>query len=139
MFPIDLQGHNGDWGTQARALQGIRKVDSDVAKKVAMNNEAYLVKAVSELQRSDCEDDDIAMYLTVLQQLDADSLRCAIEKVDPVKAEVSWKQRLGDRRVCAQRAVAILASVGLTCDGPIADVSRTLLSRIPQRVRDQVT
>ena len=96
------------------------------------------MKATNELQRLHCDDDDIGKYLAVLGEIGDDLLLQAVKKVDPSQPEKSWNERLKERRIGSQRAIAILASAGSQLDGPVGDFCRTMLQRIPQRVRDQV-
>jgi len=136
---IDLQGHNRHWGTQAKALLAIKEIDEQVAKQVAAANNTHLVQAIEKLEPIHTDDDSIARYCAVLHRIDNAILKSAVQRADPESAQASWKQRLRERKVKPQRAVAVLALVALDCDGSIADLARSLEKRIPQRVWKQAT
>jgi hypothetical protein len=127
---VGLQGvETGSWEWVGDVLRRLIATDRDLAvRSVAARRTAF---SAAFTAASYTEHEPLDKVLDLISNLDERLTRSLVADVDVGKAREVWARRLRGQ-AAERRAIARLVEIGLTCGGPVGELSRELRRRYPR-------
>lgn len=134
------QGYNLDfklgdlahWDLAALAIKRLSTVDKELASMILRTNQQGIAQGFV-LKRHDCNYKDFPEFLSLMNDLEPDTLKECLESLDPITIKASWSERLKGKSITVNGKVeeqqAAESLINLIIDQnitPLVDIAQQL-------------